>query len=273
MQVEARLSSTYLPVRFSATDKWHVVDQAGEVHNFDGLKMKVTNIFGKRTAGWVTKGSVRCTDPAHTPLFVALCNGDTSDETIKSMQALVSATSTMASSVIVGDPWLSQLPSPLVDAQKPSKSSKAKVKIMKPEPDMLPKWYWELTKPKKNCAPGTIDLTVRNQISPILLRLSWRGWPLVRSREHGWCFRVPRDVAFESRTAALDFTHTDDEVLRNQAVKDDEDNESGEYVFYKLPHKDGEAANVGSPLGKTFMKFAQDGSLTSPATKLGMHSI
>ena len=28
--------------------------------------------------------------------------------------------------------------------------------------------------------------------------------------------------------------------------------------------EDGEQANVGSPLGKTFMKFSQDGTLTSP---------
>jgi len=35
-------------------------------------------------------------------------------------------------------------------------------------------------------------------------------------------------------------------------------------MFYKLPHKDGEAANVGSPLAKTFVKYAQDGTLTSP---------
>jgi len=32
-----------------------------------------------------------------------------------------------------------------------------------------------------------------------------------------------------------------------------------------LPHKDGEKANVGSPLGKTFVKYAADGVLTSPS--------
>lgn len=35
-------------------------------------------------------------------------------------------------------------------------------------------------------------------------------------------------------------------------------------MFYKLPHKDGESANVGSPLAKMFIKYAQDRTLTSP---------
>ncbi|KAE9393189.1 DNA/RNA polymerase [Gymnopus androsaceus JB14] len=35
--------------------------------------------------------------------------------------------------------------------------------------------------------------------------------------------------------------------------------------FYKLPHKDGESANVGSPLSKSFLKFAMDGVLKSSA--------
>ena len=40
--------------------------------------------------------------------------------------------------------------------------------------------------------------------------------------------------------------------------------QTAHYAFYKLPHKDGETANVGNPLAKTFMKYAQDGTLASP---------
>jgi DNA polymerase gamma 1 len=42
---------------------------------------------------------------------------------------------------------------------------------------------------------------------------------------------------------------------------------SGGYNFYKLPHKDGEEANVGNPLGKTFVKYVQDGTLRSPGNE------
>ncbi|KAF9029821.1 hypothetical protein BDZ89DRAFT_1112456 [Hymenopellis radicata] len=37
------------------------------------------------------------------------------------------------------------------------------------------------------------------------------------------------------------------------------------YTFYKLPHKDGETANVGSPLAKSFFGYASDGTLRSGA--------
>jgi DNA polymerase gamma 1 len=55
----------------------------------------------------------------------------------------------------------------------------------------------------------------------------------------------------------LDFHHPDDEALQALALHEG-------FMFYKLPHKDGEAANVGSPLAKTFVKYAQDGTLMSP---------
>ncbi|GAV99900.1 dna polymerase gamma [Lentinula edodes] len=57
------------------------------------------------------------------------------------------------------------------------------------------------------------------------------------------------------RSSPLSFYHSDDEHLANAAS----------YVFYKLPHKDGESANVGSPLAKSFLRFAMDGVLKSSA--------
>ncbi|KAH9916034.1 gamma DNA-directed DNA polymerase [Fomitopsis serialis] len=119
-----------------------------------------------------------------------------------------------------------------------------------------PKWFWDLAKPKKDAQPGTLDLTVRSRLAPLLLRLSWQGWPLFHSREHGWTFRVPPDAGFETRAKSVAFPVEADAPLRAMADEG--------YMFYKLPHKDGDEANVGSPLGKTFMKYAQDGTLTSP---------
>jgi len=45
---------------------------------------------------------------------------------------------------------------------------------------------------KKDLPPGTVDLTPRTRIAPLLLRLSWQDWPLFHSREHGW--DVPRNT-------------------------------------------------------------------------------
>ncbi|KAG2055926.1 hypothetical protein BDR06DRAFT_953305, partial [Suillus hirtellus] len=176
------------------------------------------------------------------------------------------------------DPWLSQLDwSPKVAGKSrgvvpdeqldstaacssvPASSSRRKKSPPKePKPKVFwPKWYWDLAKPKKDMPPGTLDITVRNRIAPILLCLSWQGWPLFYSREHGWTFRVSGDADFPTRFSQLDFYDPADDALQDMRLK-------GGFVFYKLPHKDGEKANVGSPLGKTFMKYAQDGMLTSP---------
>jgi len=120
-----------------------------------------------------------------------------------------------------------------------------------------PKWYWDLAKPREGAPRGTIDITVRNRFAPLLLRLGWLGHPLFHSRQHGWLFRVSPDSEFITRQQPLEFDHQDDCELKQLST------DHG-YKFYKLPHKDGEEANVGSPLSKTFIKFAQDGSLSGP---------
>ena len=67
---------------------------------------------------------------------------------------------------------------------------------------------------------------------------------------------MPKKAAdFQTRASPLAFDDPADAALHNA---------SAHHTFYKLPHKDGEKANVGSPLGKTFMKYAQDGTLASP---------
>ncbi|KAF8578913.1 hypothetical protein K439DRAFT_438357 [Ramaria rubella] len=126
----------------------------------------------------------------------------------------------------------------------------------------VPKWFWQLGKPKLVSSIENLDITVRSRVAPILLRLKWQGWPLVHSREHGWTFRVERKALksgkFVTRQKELSFYHEADEVLR--AISCDE----GEFAFFKIPHKDGDIANVGNPLGKSFIKFAADGTLSSP---------
>lgn len=165
---------------------------------------------------------------------------------------------------VTADPWTKQLDWKIVNhgttgfpsSVKRSRKA-AKPKPVKPPPVLWPKWYWEAAKPKKDMPPGTLDVTVRNRIAPILLRLSWLGWPLFHSREHGWTFRVASKAGFATRLTPLSFYDPADESLAEASLH-------GGYVFYKLPHKDGEKANVGSPLGKTFLKFAEDGTLKSP---------
>ena len=84
-----------------------------------------------------------------------------------------------------------------------------------------------------------------------------RGYPLFHSREHGWIYRVPSSISETSKHgSSLTFSNPADSTLADLVLHHG-------FSFHKLPHKDGEKANVGSPLGKTFVKYAADGVLTS----------
>ncbi|SJX64256.1 related to MIP1-DNA-directed DNA polymerase gamma catalytic subunit, mitochondrial [Sporisorium reilianum f. sp. reilianum] len=156
-----------------------------------------------------------------------------------------------------------------------------------PEPAWWPKWYWDLYK----SATGELQVTIRSAIAPILLKISWRGCPLYRSREHGWIFRHDPSEASElvARQTPLAFGMAADGLLQHlalpvevkaakfkkakakgkTAVKGDKDAPAlvvkafGTLTFYKVPHSEGEGANVGSPFAKSFIAYFEDGTLES----------
>jgi DNA polymerase gamma 1 len=241
------------PVHHSKEDGWHYL--------VDGQKqcwktVRAVNVFNKQTAKYFEAGRM---SSVNKKLALALCAGDLADSDLARVHTLAKRVLKKTNRANVAeDPWLSQLDWAPVPPDQVQALPVSAAKVKKPKQGVLwPAWYWEQAKPKNL---GVLDITVRNSLSPILLRLSWLGWPLFRSREHGWIFRVPRSQSFETRARALQFFHDDDATLATQSGQDGD----GEFVFYKLPHKDGEEANVGSPLTKTFMKYAQDGTMTSP---------
>lgn len=194
----------------------------------------------------------------------AVCNKYKSDWVAQRIMSLANKYKTTDRAAAENDHWLKNLdwsPSKLPRKIHASCGTDVVTDVptpveQKPAELEWPKWYWELTKPRKDFPPGSLDLTVRSRVAPLLLRLSWQGWPLFHSREHGWTFRVSSGSSFETRATPLAFTMDADASMCAMT------NEG--FIFYKLPHKDGEQANVGSPLGKTFMKYSQDGTLASP---------
>jgi DNA polymerase gamma 1 len=152
------------------------------------------------------------------------------------------------------DPWLAQLD------WTPSRS---KIVTIAPPPlspvdpavrDELvwPKWYHDLD------VPGVgLDISIGKRTSPILLKLQWKGYPVVHSKQHGWIYRVPAEEVMTVLTAnsvtALDFDEVADATLK----------EDDTAAYLRLPHPDGEGNNVGSPLSKPFLKAFKDGILSS----------
>ncbi|EGO04129.1 hypothetical protein SERLA73DRAFT_102478 [Serpula lacrymans var. lacrymans S7.3] len=255
-----QLSFDGYPLQYSKEELWHYLKDDMVVRLPSAGKSKTVSILGaSHGLPHLKSGRMTSNDLS---LAVSISSGDRTD--VIAAQILDFAKYVIEQSTpahIKGSPWLRQLDWTRVECENsqstPGGSKSPSAKGSKPPPVLWPKWYWDLAKPKKDMPPGSLDITVRNRIAPILLRLSWLGWPLFHSREHGWMFRVPNNVNFSIRLTPLQFYDPADGVLQDSSLR-------GGFVFYKLPHKDGEKANVGSPLGKSFMKYAQDGTMTSP---------
>jgi len=238
--------------RYSTTEKWHLMIDGQAVRPPAPGNSKIQSLLG-RTNGLPMLQAGQMTAANHA-LALAVASGDQSEKVVRKILRLAEELSRTTSLTALGDPWLEQLDWTRVES---AATNSSKPKIPKSPQVLWPRWYWELARPKKDFPPGTIDVTPRTRVAPLLLRLSWQGWPLFHSREHGWTYRVSPGAVYTTRQAPLDFHHPADEALQALALREG-------FVFYKLPHKDGDEANVGSPLAKTFVKYAQDGTLMSP---------
>ncbi|KAF7370769.1 POLAc domain-containing protein [Mycena sanguinolenta] len=253
-----QLSYDGQPLMYSPKEQWHYLSPTDQsVTRFDTAikNTKVYTVLSSRHAlKSFANGRMTSSD---AELATLISRGEKDEHVAERVQVLADRIRSDWQNGMLDtleDPWFSQLDWNLKRVNK-RKSARAK-----PPPVLWPKWYWEATKPKKDMPPGTLDITVRNRLAPILLKLSWLNWPLFHSREHGWIFRVPASASFATRSTPLSFYDPADDSLAEATLR-------GGYIFYKLPHKDGESANVGSPLGKTFMKYSKDGTLKSPGSE------
>ncbi|KAI4132634.1 MAG: hypothetical protein LQ338_000574 [Usnochroma carphineum] len=117
----------------------------------------------------------------------------------------------------------------------------------------MPKWYKDLF---MTSTAEELDLTVRTRIAPLLLRLSWDGYPLVWSDKYGWTFKVPLSSASQYDNKPLTICDMTDE--KNLAIRDDH-----QHRYVKLPHKDGPQARCASPLAKGYLQYFESGVLSS----------
>ncbi|KAG9123969.1 DNA-directed DNA polymerase gamma mip1 [Ceratobasidium sp. 392] len=215
-------------------------------------KTPVRSILTRRGVKWIEDGTIEC---QHEELALRFCAGTAPDSDWEALRAIADEVVARGQPTYHSNIATSQLDWKPIRVGETVRDTPADV--------YWPRWYWELTSPKPGREPGTLDLTVRSRVSPLLMRLSWLGHPLFHSRQHGWTYRVPADkldtVGTTSR--ALIF-HDDADIKLKEMSKGDN------FRFYKLPHKDGEQANVGSPLSKTFLKYSQNGTLTGPGDEV-----
>ncbi|KAI9671295.1 MAG: DNA-directed DNA polymerase gamma mip1 [Alyxoria varia] len=152
------------------------------------------------------------------------------------------------------DPWLRQLDWSGQDIRM----TKAKKKGEEPRPVKrqklpgMPVWYKDLF--QTNDKP--INLTVRTRIAPLLLRLTWDGYPLVWSDIHGWTFKVPYEEAHKYHGKSV--VECDMNAEKNATLRVD-----FKHKYFKLPHKDGPTARCASPLAKGYLQHFERGTLHS----------
>ncbi|KAL2048134.1 hypothetical protein N7G274_000045 [Stereocaulon virgatum] len=116
----------------------------------------------------------------------------------------------------------------------------------------MPQWYKDLFATND----ADIALTVRTRIAPLLLRLSWDGYPLVWSDKYGWTFKVPLASAHKYIDKPVINCDMSDE--KNLDLRDD-----NKHRYFKLPHKDGPQARCTSPLAKGYLQYFESGVLSS----------
>ncbi|KAF2818618.1 hypothetical protein CC86DRAFT_460948 [Ophiobolus disseminans] len=152
------------------------------------------------------------------------------------------------------DPWLSQLDW----SGQEVRMVKGKKKGDPPRPAAsqkmpgMPKWYKDLFATRDS----PMNLTMRTRLAPIMLKLSWDGYPLVWSDIHGWTYQVPLDEVFaynEKGIKELDMSEEKNLKLRDAT----------QHVYYKIPHKDGPQARCANPLAKGYLQYFEQGKLTS----------
>ena len=152
------------------------------------------------------------------------------------------------------DPWLSQLDwsGQEIRYKKQKKKDAPLEPVARQKKAGMPNWYRDLF--MSNTSP--INLSVRTRVAPLLLKLSWDGYPLVWSDVHGWTFKVPFSEAIKYENGNVVNADMSDET--NLALRQDR-----RHIYFKLPHKDGPTARCANPLAKGYLQYFESGALSS----------
>ena len=146
-----------------------------------------------------------------------------------------------------------------------------------------PKWYRDICMraSEPGYKPGPQKISTLTKVTPYLLQMTWKGFPLHHIKGQGWGYLVSKDdndgrSVSQPIEISVDFDSHDwfklEDGVSSDDVTDDEDLVPG-YHFYRLPHKDGADYNVGNPLAKDFLSKMDDGTLSSCGSYNAKHTI
>ena len=141
---------------------------------------------------------------------------------------------------VESDPWLKNLD------WTPAKTGKNKG---------LPAW-WRKCKKK---------VTSKSTAAPYLLKLAWRGVPMIKVRNAGWC--IPLKDMEETKgcrviKAVEGKPKPSKETKGYREVALTSTDTAGPGWYGQIPHKEGGVNNVGSPLAKDYIYSFESGAMT-----------
>lgn len=163
---------------------------------------------------------------------------------------------------IENDPWLQQLDWVLKEKRlKKNGEPVAKQAYL----TGYPNWYRELFKSDTSSKTPSreMKISVRTRITPLLLKLKWEGYPLFWTDSNGWCFKIPSDEILINEMIEKNYYQaklSDEDLDKHLAQLRD----NGQYFeLFKIPHPDGKGKRCTSVMSKSYLRYFENGILTS----------
>lgn len=128
-----------------------------------------------------------------------------------------------------------------------------------------PQWYRDLFKVTNNngVKQRELNISVRTRITPLLLKLKWEGYPLLWTDSEGWCFKVPYDeeviLSMEQKNYAKAKLSEEEFESFLSELRDG----NNFYELFKVYHPGGPKKRCTSVLAKGYLKFFDQGVLSS----------
>lgn len=184
--------------------------------------------------------------------------------------------------IYLNDPWLKQLDWTIHQAKFKQNGQPYKNQRL----PGFPKWYRDLHNAKQN----KLIITSRTRITPLLLKLTWEGYPVIWSDVYGWCFRVnasdyqkmkDKNYVYEKKFRVTKPDPEEQEIIDQEEAQHQLDNftalnsgtvvDSGvsadeEFVYFRVPNNQGPEARTALLLAKGFGSFFEKGILSSESS-------
>jgi DNA polymerase gamma 1 len=147
-----------------------------------------------------------------------------------------------------------------------------------------PEWYRDLCLRhySDSWRPGPVLITTQTQITPKLMRLTWNGYPIHHLKDQKWGYLVPiseyneikkMDLPTNNTLGLIEYNKRKEIINHSLKTKKNDLIMVNDKIFMKIPHKNGDNNQVGSPLTKYFIQKIEDGVLSSTPKDLALKSV